>query len=105
MGLEKVVEVADISVKIRELTVKEVRSWLINAGDDKDIVGQLLLDDCTLNDLSIMSSLTAGKAEKLTPSELEEIKEGCKAVNPHFFNLRMLIMERHPLVKEPQLKG
>lgn len=99
MALEKVIEVAGIDVKVTELTVKAVRSWLINASDDNDVVGQLLLDDCTINDLLAMSSLTAKQAEVLTPSELDEIKEGCKSVNPHFFKLRGLIMEKSPLQK------
>ena len=42
----RVAEVAGISVDIRELTVKEVREWLVHASEDaNDVVGQLLFDD------------------------------------------------------------
>ena len=105
MALNQTIKIAGIQVDVRELTVAEVRNWLVGAAADladNDVVGQLLFDDCTVSDLTKMSSLTARQVNKLTPSELNEVREGCKAVNPHFFELRVPIMEQHPLRQNQQ---
>lgn len=88
MALSTVIEVAGLSVEINELTVSEIRSWLVHAEtESNDIVGNLLIDDCPLDTIVTMSSITKKQISQLTPSEIEKLKEGCQKINSHFFEL------------------
>ena len=88
MALSTVIEVAGLSVEINELTVSEIRSWLVHAEtESNDIVGSLLIDGCPLDTIVTMSSITQRQISELTPSEIETLKEGCQKINSHFFEL------------------
>lgn len=82
------IEVAGISVDVYELTVSDIRAWLVHAGESDDLIGNMLFDDFSLSDIVLMTSITERKISKLTPSEIEMLKEGCKKVNPNFFALK-----------------
>jgi len=83
------IEVAGITVTVREITVNEVRDWLVNADNEKnDIVGDSILDDISINEICRCSDLTAKQASRLKPSELIIIANGCKELNTSFFGLR-----------------
>ncbi|WP_236213703.1 hypothetical protein [Metapseudomonas otitidis] len=83
-------------IQCRELTVAEIRDWLKSLqaqADAPDVVGDSLLPDFTLADLERMTDATAEQLGGMTPSELRELGEDCKAVNPDFFDLRERISE------------
>ncbi|NOR70890.1 MAG: hypothetical protein GQ532_14550 [Methylomarinum sp.] len=83
------IEVADISITVREITVNEIRDWLINASEVKnDVVGDLILEDITIDELCRCSDLKPNQASQLTPTELNSIAEVCKELNASFFALR-----------------
>jgi hypothetical protein len=85
------VTIGERTVTVRELTVREVRDWAlrVDAGlIPLDAVGQFALPDCTLSDLIEMSDATAELLDDLAPSELEQIAEVARKLNPHFFKLR-----------------
>lgn len=90
MMAQRAIVIAGRPVIVRELTVSEVREWAVTMerGDDVDAVGELVMDGCTLADLSMMSDATAAFLEELTASQLEALAAACKAANPHFFRIR-----------------
>lgn len=88
----------DKQVDVRELAVKAMRIWIKNrvalekSPDEFDPVDWCLFDDCTLHDLAFMSSLTMAEIEDALPSQLDLIRERCKAINPHFFAMRARVL-------------
>jgi hypothetical protein len=95
MGATKVVELAGAPVTVRELTVAEVRTWLveIEAGIAVDPLGSMVFDDCSLDDLARMSDATATGMEALTYGELLPLRDACRALNPHFFRVRAAVQK------------
>ena len=93
MPATRIVIVGGRSVAVRELTVGQVRDWLIEAemGADVDPIHALALEDCSLDDLARMSDNSARELEAYAPSELVELTEACKALNPHFFRVRVAL--------------
>ncbi|MDK9690538.1 hypothetical protein [Azospira sp.] len=84
-------------IKVRELTVKEIRAWLAD-GMMKDLeklsaVDLVLLGDVSLPDLKIMTDITDEEIEEATPSQLESLRDFCKEVNKGFFVLRKTLEE------------
>ncbi|WP_416243473.1 hypothetical protein ACLSSQ_00440 [Azospira sp. APE16] len=84
-------------IKVRELTVKEIRAWLAD-GMMKDLeklsaVDLVLLDDVTLPDLKFMADITDEEIEESAPSQLESLRDFCKKVNKSFFELRKKLEE------------
>lgn len=75
---------------VRELTVAEVRDWVTDsaAAGARDPIHALALDGLGLDELARMVSCTAADLEAFAPSELAELLETAKALNPHFFRLR-----------------
>ena len=96
MRREKQLDLAGQAVTVRELTVGEVRAWLADAEGQAqrdadgmpDIVGLLLLEDCTFGDLKRMSDVSDGQLNDLTGSDLRVLVDACKDLNPGFFGLR-----------------
>lgn len=91
----RVVELAVTKVTARELTVTEVRSWLVEAeaGLPVDPLGALVFDDCSLDDLARMSDAEPAALEALTYGELLPLHDACKALNPHFFRVRAALQK------------
>ncbi len=100
MRREKQVEIAGQPVTVRELTVGEVRAWLADAegqmqrdaDGQPDIVGLLLLEDCTFGDLMQMSTITRERMDGATESDLLRLAACCKELNPGFFGMRARLM-------------
>ena len=89
MTLTKTIQLPDLMVTVRELTVGEIRAWMKRTADGGyDPVDDTLLQEVSLADLYAMTDLPAGQAENLTPSQLRLVFEGCREVNPDFFGLR-----------------
>ena len=80
----------DISVTVKELTVGEVRNWLLDAetGVEGDPLHALVLEECSFDDLARMSDIDARALEGYTPSELAPLVAAAKELNPHFFRVR-----------------
>lgn len=91
MALTHSLTINDLTVTVRELTVREVRDWAakVSAGlVDIDPVAHLVLDACSLHDIELMSDKTVADFDGMAPSELAEIEGACRKLNPHFFRLR-----------------
>lgn len=91
MALTHSLTINDLTVTVRELTVREVRDWAarVSAGlVEVDPVAHLVLDACSLQDIELMSDKTVADLDGLAPSELAEIEVVCRKLNPHFFRLR-----------------
>ena len=89
MTLTKTIQLPDLMVTVRELTVGEIRAWMKRTADGGyDPVDDTLLQEVSLADLYGMTDLKAGQSENLTPSQLRLVFEGCREVNPDFFGLR-----------------
>ncbi len=97
MKLTKKIETGAGPVTVRELTVGEVRAWMkdvaARVGGKVDVVGEMLLDDCSLIDLQRMSDLTDAVADALGQSEIREVADAAKELNPNFFGMRSRLME------------
>lgn len=90
MPATRTVELPGRLVTIRELTVAEVRAWLLEteAGAQVDPLHALAFDDFGLGDLARMCDATADDLEAFAPSDLAPLVEACRALNPHFFRVR-----------------
>lgn len=89
MTLSKPIQLPDLVVTVRELTVGEIRAWMKRTAEGgNDPVDDTLLQEVSLGDLYAMTDLQPGQAESLTPSQLRLVFKGCREVNPDFFGLR-----------------
>ncbi|UCV13765.1 hypothetical protein [Quatrionicoccus australiensis] len=75
-------------VIVRELTVGEIRSWLAAKVQPGDLVDSMLIADISISDLLILSDLTNGEIEELTPAELDLVITAAKEINVAFFAMR-----------------
>lgn len=93
--VEQTVPACGREVRVRELTVKEIRQWLAELSvtqEGVDVVDQLLFDDVALSEIGRMTDLTADEMASATPSELDALAARCREVNRHFFALRARLM-------------
>jgi len=90
------------TVTVRELTVREVRDWMVEleTRQEADAIGALALDECRLEDLARMSDISAADLEGYTPSEMEDLVVVCKALNPHFFKVRAALTSVARLIQK-----
>lgn len=101
----KVVKVGDTEVIVRELTVSDVRAWLVsntNTKEKVDIVDNMLFDDISLEDVKLMSNITDDVIEGLAVSQLRQVVEVCKELNSYFFKLReqLVVLGKAKTAKE-----
>jgi len=94
MSAIKVVELSGLSATVRELTVAEVRAWVVEqeAGAAVDPLRAMIFDDCSLDDLARMSDISAETLEGMTYSQLVPLRDACKGLNPHFFKVRAALL-------------
>lgn len=91
MNWVKTIDVAGRSVRLRELTVADIRAWLAaveTRAAESDLVGLTLFADMALDDLVRMTDLTADDLEAMTPSALAEVAAAVREVNAGFFAMR-----------------
>lgn len=90
MPATRSVKLGERTVTVRELTVAEVRDWMVEAetGGGQDPLHALVLEDCGLGDLERMSDVSAKELEAYAPSDMADLIAACKALNPHFFRMR-----------------
>lgn len=96
MALKKKIPLGDIQVEVRELTVGEIRQLLklMAEESDTDIVEYALLDEIGLRELQMMTDLEKEFVDDLAPSQLRQVYEACRDMNPDFFALRGRLEER-----------
>ncbi|MBF0148276.1 MAG: hypothetical protein HQL84_18865 [Magnetococcales bacterium] len=79
-------------VTFRELTVAEIRNWLVTLekaeGGMVDFVSEGLLEEASLSDVVLMSDLSMDELNRMAPSEIEVLIPVCRELNPRFFSLR-----------------
>ena len=98
-AVHKTIEVAGVTVIVRELTVAEIRSALkMEESDGKtsantDAVDMFLFEDISLPDICRMTDLTLEKMAEYKPSELRQAAEACREVNADFFALRGRVLK------------
>lgn len=90
MTLTQSVQLGELRVAVRELTVGEIRAWIKRMAEvgNPDLVSDTLLPDISLMDLQAMTDLEPEQMEALTPSQLRTVLEACREVNKDFFGLR-----------------
>lgn len=89
-------------VVIRELSVGEVRKWFVGLDDEsKDLVDQGLFEEVAIPDLVRMTSLGASEIDELQPSDVHEIINACKDLNPDFFGFRARLLAASQAVRLP----
>jgi hypothetical protein len=83
------VQVAGETVTVRELTVAEIRNWFKTIDQREiDTVSGLLFEDLSLDDLPLLSDISAERVDNLPPSELAKLIAAIKEANSAFFTLR-----------------
>lgn len=106
MALTQAVTVAGLTITVREMTVREVRDWATKADlglVEFDAVRHLTLDECSVDDILVMSDATGESLDTLAPSEFAPVIEACRKLNPHFFRVRAA-MAGAALVMEKQVR-
>lgn len=106
MALTQTVPVGDLTVTVKELTVTEVRDWATKVDLGLvafDAVRHLALDECSVDDILVMSDAKGEDLDTLAPSEFAPLIEACRKLNPHFFRVRAA-MAGAALVMEKQVR-
>lgn len=97
MRKEDKITVNGLQVTVKELTVAEVRHWMmdikqqVNFKETEDngdfIIDVGLFEDIQLSDFCRMTDLEKKQLDDFTPSELKLIQAKCEELNPNFFGL------------------
>jgi hypothetical protein len=79
-----------VRVKVRELTVSDVRAWINESAGAgyRDPVQATAFDGFGLDELARMVDKDAAELEEFAPSDLSQLVEVAREMNPHFFRLR-----------------
>lgn len=95
MRRTKELDIGGARITVKEMTLAEIRNWLADneQAEARDIVGALLLDDCPLADLQRFCDATAEQIDNMTQSELHEMLDAAKELNPDFFHLRAQLLQ------------
>lgn len=85
----------DTRIVVKELTLAEIRVWLFESESKAapDLVGALLFEDCQVSELGRFCDATPEQIEGMTQSELRELRDAAKALNPDFFAMRARLLE------------
>lgn len=83
----RVIELPGLTVTVRELSVSDVRAWLLEleSGAAADPFFGMLFEGFSLADLPHMSDVTIERVGAFTPSELAPLITAAKALNPDFY--------------------
>ena len=99
--VQKSVEVAGISITVRELTVSDIRTALKmeESENNADAVDMFLLEDVSLPDIGRMTDLSLEQMAGMKPSELRQVADACREVNADFFALRGRVLKYADLLE------
>ncbi len=102
MRKEDKINVNGIQITVKELTVAEVRHWMMdiiekeNQKDDVDVVStvldQRLFEEIGLSDICRMTDLESNQLDDFTPSQLQVVIQRCKMLNSDFFGMRKRVL-------------
>lgn len=84
MGRTVTKTVGGKEVICREVTVAVARK-ILQAGQPASLIDAAIFEEVQLQDLPILTSLTAEEIDGMRPSELRIVVDGCKEANPDFF--------------------
>ena len=88
MAFEKVVKVGDRKITVFELTVAQVRDMAKAAeGDNADPLSNWLIEDTPFVVLAAMSTVDVSDFDEWRPSEIKQLADVCREVNPDFFDM------------------
>lgn len=94
MRVERVVDVAGREVRIKELTLGEIRAWFADASaGGGDVIDALLFDDFDPDALMRMTDLSQAELGEMTPTVLRELADKCREVNADFFAMRQRMVK------------
>lgn len=103
MRKEDLITVNGIAIKVKELTVAEVRHWMMDMAVQESkcpedniaiVLDQGLFEGIGLSDILRMTDMTKCQMEHFTPSELQVVIQKCKELNPDFFGMRKWLTNR-----------
>ncbi len=99
--VQQSIEVAGITVTVRELTISDIRAALKMEEFEQsaDAVDMFLLEDISLPDISRMTDLSPEQMAGMKPSELRRVAETCREVNTDFFALRGRVLKYADLLE------
>lgn len=81
-----------LSVTVREITVAEVRAWLV-ADPAPDPVRAYAFQDFSLDDVARMTDASPEALEAYAPSDLGPLVQAAQDLNPHFFRPRAALAQ------------
>ena len=88
MAFEKAVKIGDKEVTVHELTVAQVRDMAQAAAvDQSDPLANWLIEDVPFVVLASMTTITVEALDEWRPSEIKQLAEVCREVNPDFFDM------------------
>jgi hypothetical protein len=94
-GMWREVEVDGQVIIAHEITVAEMRQWLLDMrkAENFDVLDALLFreHEVSIKDLLLMSSATRAFIEGTTATELAKLVAAVKEVNPFFFQFRQAL--------------
>lgn len=105
MALVREEKIGDVVIQFPELTVRQIRDWLKGVSDTGDLVDATLFDEVSLNDLSILTSLSAEEIDGMRPSDLDKVIAITKEVNARFFAMRAKAVALGRKILESQTGG
>lgn len=88
------IKVGEKSVTVRELSFKEVRSWiqeeeLLEKNKQFNFVSDAMpVGGLSVREICRMTDVSQDEIEEMTPSQLLAVAEACKEMNPYFFPIR-----------------
>lgn len=89
MRVIREIEVGGRKVRVKELTVGEIRAWLKDSGMvSGDLVDAALFEEFSLPDLMRMTDLTTEAVADMAPSDLRQVFAVAEEVNADFFAMR-----------------
>lgn len=88
MAFEKHVKIGDREVTVFELTVAQVRDMAkATAEDQADPLANWLIEDTPFVVLAAMTTVNVEQLDEWRPSEIKQLAEVCRGVNPDFFDM------------------
>ena len=90
MARTKQIELSTGTVTVRELTVAEMRAWVLDLETSDtaiNLVDSMLLVDLRLQDLARATDILPETIEGLAQSDLTRMVEAIKEMNPSFFDM------------------
>lgn len=83
----RLIQIGEVDVVIKEITVADARALLAREGGELDLVRENLFADLSLSDLEVFTNLTLEQMDGMLPTQLREVADAVIEMNRHFFGL------------------